>query len=197
MSRIYATAADHINYNPYAVLVSPMYSPNLPEVFVSGELEPFYTNPTPMHPVRSLLPIKFLIDIFSTNHSFSVIDPKDVIRIFHSVDAYLLEIGETAKSDPAVRQYAEKVLNFRKDCYKQFVRVLNHNPQWRAAYGQGAAQLLSVFELFAAPDFEKRRRMMDPIEQLRDPPISFDQKKAQAGTKETSTSWLPVPYAYA
>ena len=198
MARIYATAADHINFHPYAVLVSPSYSPVLPEAFVLGELEPIYQNPTPAHPVRAMMPIKYLIDIHSTNNTFSVIDPIDVIRIFHSIDAYLYEIKDTIQANPAVKQYAEKVLNLRKDAYKNFVRVLNHNPEWKEAYGGGVTRLLNIFELFAAPDFEKRRRSIDPIEQLRDPPIILNPHNGDAlKDQQKTTSWLSVPYSYA
>ena len=199
MSRIYASAVDHINNHPYKVLASPYYSPHLPEPFMEEGFDPFYTSATPNHPVFAMMPIKYLIDMHSTRHSFTVVEDIDVVRIFHSLDAYLIEIKDSIPINPGVCKYAEKTLALRSQAYIQFLRALNRNPEWRLAYGQGASQLLKLFELFAVPDFEKRKSQMDPIEQLRAPPVTLVQNNPSAtGVSSNITVNLSgVPYYHA
>lgn len=196
MSRVYLSAAEHINNHPYLVLVSSSYAPNFPTAYLDGSLEPIYQNPTPDYPVRSMLAIKYLIDLFITNQRFIVVDEMDVIRIFHSLDAYLIEVADTAQIHAAVRRYAETVLKFRVEAYKNFVRTLNRHPDWKAAYSTGADALVAMFSLFAAPDFSKTQTWADPITRLAEPPIRLhDPTKPTPGT--STTSGMPVPYFYA
>ncbi len=198
MSRIYTSAADHVNNHPYLVLVSSNYNPIMPQPYLTGELEPIYNNPTPNHPVRANLPLKNLIDLHSTQQSFQVIHDLDVIKIFHSIDAYLLEIKDSIAINPSVRLYVEKVLLLRANAFTNFARMLNRHPEWKAAYAQGSEPLLQLLELFSAPN-TIRRKLLDPIEQLRDPPVRLpDINSNSTGTKSNQLSNnTPMPYHYA
>lgn len=197
MPRLYATAADHINNHPYLVLANSSYTPVFPQIYLFGEIEPIYNNPEPAHPVRTMLSINFLIDMFTTGQQFAVVNDMDNIRIFHSIDAYLIEIRELVFVSTEIKNYAEKVLRFRVEVYKNFVRTLNRHPEWKEAYRNGSDDLFTLFDLFAAPDTNSSAKWKNVIERLEAPPFQLDPKLDKTDAQVTqNSSPLAVPYFY-
>jgi hypothetical protein len=106
-----------------------------------------------------------------------------VIRIFHAIDAYLFEVKDSIPINPTIRAYVEKILGLRQQSFINFARMLNRRPEWREAYSQGSERLLKLFELFSSPN-NTRRKLMDPIEALRDPPVTLTRNNPDtAGVK--------------
>lgn len=133
--RVYATATDHFNMHPYMLLVPAHYQPHLPDEFLDGTFHaPFFDEPDPKAMVRAMLPISYMVNMFTTKITFSFVEDRDVAEVLFAIDNYLMETKDLRLQDKSVAAYVNDVLALRRVIYKEFAKVMGRHPEWRKAY---------------------------------------------------------------
>ena len=171
--RIYATATDHFNYHVYDVEIPLYYNFDIPPEVSDGFFsEPLYFESDIAATGKARLPIEKLVQLRLTNTPFSIINDKDVLYIFHSIDNYLLEVAPFIKSDESIKKYVKSVLLLRTDCYRLFCRCLNKHPLWKEKYLGNSPMVNKISRLYRSLDLKFDK--FDSIEALRKPPYDVD-----------------------
>ena len=175
---VFQTAADWFNQMTFRLVVPEYYSPAQSAAIVNRDIMPVRTPALADNRVFQRLACRHMIDMFVTKIPFEFTEDKDVLRVFHIMDNWLMSVEPLVEARrPEVIRYASNVLQFRQVFYrKAFLRVLNIHPSWKDVY-RGGADKVSAFTLLNAisSGFES----LDPIRALEKPPITLPESLAE------------------
>ena len=145
-NRVYASATEHINKHPYDVLIPLSYG-RIPDAVADGTFHPIHDDNDPKALYRSRLPIANFIDMHHTKVTFQYIKDEDILEIQHMLDAYLEEVSVSAMTNEAVTNYIKKVIPYRAEHNKCFLKCLNRHPDWKRQYKESdkISTLLDIF----------------------------------------------------
>lgn len=139
MSRIYASAADHINQRGYQVMRPSNYEPS-PKVVNDPDRNLYYSvydDPDPYMEIYDRLPICEFIQMRFLGVSFKIIHHEDILEIYHTCMYYLDENRYYIEADTGVQTYvADKFLPFLREIEESGRRILNFHPDWKDVYMQ-------------------------------------------------------------
>ena len=137
MTRVYPTAADHINKHPYQINYPSSYDPDPPTIN-DPNYGHYYVLEEDMaldSVVHGLFPIKDMIQMRFVGVSFQIMYHKDVLNIYHVCEHYIREIYDIIEDNPAVQTYVyNKFIPFYEEIEEHARRVLNVNPSWKEDY---------------------------------------------------------------
>jgi hypothetical protein len=158
---IYLTATEHINQQPYAVLIPPYVldvhdaataqeSPTRIHTTVSQTLVlaqrvkiKTLKMPAPVFEAldqnlrhRAMITINKMVEFSISRTTFTIVEDYDVLVILHQIDAYVEEVYHRL-DDKAFSSYVDRLLALRERIYALFRRTLNYHPQWKTAYSHG------------------------------------------------------------
>lgn len=168
----FQTAADWFNLMTFRLVVPEYYSPVQSAAIVNRDIMPVRTPALADNRVFQRLACRHMVDMFVTKVPFEFTEDKDVLRVFHIMDNWLMSVEPLIESgNPEVIRYASNVLQFRQVFYrKAFLRVLNLHPSWKDVYRGGSSEV-SAFTLLSAiaTGFDS----LDPIRALEKPPVTL------------------------
>lgn len=142
-NRIYASAADHLNYARYIVECAPYAPHSISDEMLELGIIPTYNTPN-MHVLqRSTVTINNLVDLYQKNIPFSILTDLDLIVMVQYIEAYFKEVQHKI-SIPEYQDYLKKLIPFRRSLQKSLMRVMKRNPDWHKKFYGGQNSMYMV-----------------------------------------------------
>jgi hypothetical protein len=162
MPRIYATAADHLTYNPYPIQC-PAYAIRLAGPVEDGLIEPVYDAFDASAMVRSRRTIVQIMDLLKKRIPFVILQDGDVLLMLNEIDKYLVEIKSFPQTDE-LKSFLGDLFPLRNVLLKMKRRVLNLHPDWAARYrGADIGYLKLLYNMLEAAGIKIQGHSADEV----------------------------------
>lgn len=198
MAHLWLTPLAFIQERPFDVHVPAYYYPNLPDAIKHPQpfkrerpspgrrvavhqrpSIPLYAPHDPGRMQKASFSCQIMIEMFVKQVEFELAHEEDTVEIIDGLDRYLESLRRDIElGDETCTTYAQYVINWRKEVYKHFYRVMMTNPAAREKlYPNGSPNknLLSI--IARVNSFDTTVAKLEPLVAMAHPPYEIDQIK--------------------